>query len=167
VVLGPAESDDQGILGLSLHAQGENYDKLWVPAPGAMYSPRITHQMIDDGLVYPKMDGRAVFKHAIGRFSEAMNEALERGGHSIDEVDLFIPHQANERISRMVAQKMDLPWEKVVSNIDRYGNTTAATIPICICEARQDGRLKKGDLLLSASFGSGFTWAAFLARWTI
>jgi 3-oxoacyl-[acyl-carrier-protein] synthase-3 len=82
-------------------------------------------------------------------------------------VDLFIPHQANERITRMVAKKMGLPDEKVVSNIDRYGNTTAATIPICICESRADGRLKPGSLLLCASFGSGFTWAACLIRWTI
>jgi 3-oxoacyl-[acyl-carrier-protein] synthase-3 len=96
-----------------------------------------------------------------------MNEVLEKTGYSIEDVDLFIPHQANERITRMVGERMGLPDEKVFSNIARYGNTTAATIPICICESRQDGRLKKGSLLLTAAFGSGFTWASLLMRWSI
>ena len=130
-------------------------------------SPRVSHEMIDKGEIYPKMDGRAVFSHAIPRFCEAMNEVLEKTGCAIGDVDLFIPHQANERITRMVAKKIGLPDEKVVSNIDRYGNTTAATIPICMVEAREDGRLKKGGLLLIASFGSGFTWASALIRWTM
>jgi 3-oxoacyl-[acyl-carrier-protein] synthase-3 len=167
VVMGPAEGDDQGLLSFSLHADGNQYDKLWIPAPRADRTPRITHEMIDNGDIYPEMDGQAVFRQAIPRFSEAMAETLEKAGYGINDVDLFIPHQANERISRMVAKKMEFPWEKVVSNIDRYGNTTAATIPICMCEAREDGRLKKGGLLLSAAFGSGFTWGAFLMRWTI
>jgi 3-oxoacyl-[acyl-carrier-protein] synthase-3 len=167
VVMAPAEGNDQGLLSFSLHADGNHYDKLWIPAPRSDRTPRITHEMIDNGEIYAEMDGRTVFKHAVVRFSEAMNEALGQAGHKIGDVDLFIPHQANERISRMVAKKMELPWEKVVSNIDRYGNTTAATIPICMCEAREDGRLKKGGLLLTAAFGSGFTWGAFLRRWTI
>ena len=104
--------------------------------------------------------GDVVLKRDLGRrIAKMFNGELDTA-----EVDLFIPHQANERISRMVAKKMELPWEKVVSNIDRYGNITAATIPICMCEAREDGRLKKGGLLLTAAFGSGFTWGAFLMR---
>jgi 3-oxoacyl-[acyl-carrier-protein] synthase-3 len=166
VVMAPAASDDEGVFDFSLHSQGENFDKLWLPAPGSAYYPRVSQEMIDNGDIYPKMDGRGVFRHAVGRFTEAMNEVLDKTGHPIGEVGLFIPHQANERISRMVAEKMGLPWEKVVSNIHKYGNTTAATIPICMCEARAEGRLKKGDLLLCAAFGSGFTWGAFLMRWT-
>jgi len=167
VVMGPARSEDQGLLSFSLHAQGENYDKLWLPAPFGSRPGRMTHEMIDQGEHFPKMDGKAVFMNAVPRFSEAMNEVLDQAGRKIEEVALFIPHQANERISRAVAKKMGLPWEKVVSNIHKYGNTTAATIPICMCEAREEGRLKPGDLLICASFGSGFTWGAFLTRWTI
>jgi 3-oxoacyl-[acyl-carrier-protein] synthase-3 len=167
VVMGPAGGPDQGVLSLSLHAQGENYDKLWTPAPYGSITPRITHEMIDKGEHFPKMDGRAVFRHAIPRFCEAIMEVLEKAGYSLPDLDLFIPHQANERISRMVAEKLGIPWERVVSNIDKYGNTTAATIPICMCEAREQGRLKKGSLLCLASFGSGFTWAGALLRWTL
>ena len=167
VVMGPAENPDEGLLSFSLHADGEHYDKLWLPAPRGDTKGRMTHEMIDQALHYPKMEGRTVFKHAVVRFPEAMEEALERAGKTMADVDLWIPHQANERITRFVQKKYNLPDEKVVSNIDRYGNTTAATIPICICEARAEGRLKKGDLLLCAAFGSGFTWGAFLIRWTI
>lgn len=167
VVMGPAANNDEGLFDFALHADGNHYDKLWMPAPRANRTPRISHEMIENGEIYPKMDGRAVFKHAVVRFSEAINEVLEKTGRKIEDVDLFIPHQANDRITKMVAEKFDLPPEKVVSNIAKYGNTTAASIPIAICEARAQGRLKKGDLLLLASFGSGFTWASTLIKWTI
>lgn len=167
VVMAPAKDEDEGILGFTLHAGGENYDKLWIPAPRGNIRGRITPEMIERGDHFPKMDGRAVFKHAVPRFCECINEVLEKTDYRIEDVDLFIPHQANERITRMVAAKMGLPDARVVSNIARYGNTTAATIPICMCESRQDGRLKKASLLLVASFGSGFTWGSFLMRWSI
>jgi len=167
VVMAPTEKENDGIFDFVLHAQGEHYDKLWIPAPYGNVRGRINQEMIDRAEHYPKMDGRGVFKHAVPRFSEAINEVLEKTGHKIEDIDLFIPHQANERITRMVAAKMGLPDNKVVSNIARYGNTTAATIPICMCESREDGRLKKGSLLLAAAFGSGFTWGAFLMRWSI
>ena len=167
VVMVPTENEDEGVLDFALHAEGENYDKLWIPAPYGNVRGRITHEMIERAEHYPKMDGRAVFKHAIPRFCECINEVLEKTGYTIEDVDLFIPHQANDRITYMVATKMGVPDEKVVSNIARYGNTTAATIPICICESRQDDRLKKGSLLLAAAFGSGFTWGSFLMRWSI
>lgn len=167
VVMVPTEKEDEGVLDFALHTQGENYDKLWLPAPYGNVRGRITHEMIERAEHYPKMDGRAVFKHAIPRFCEAINEVLEKTGYTIEDVDLFIPHQANDRITYMVAARMGLPDEKVVSNIAIYGNTTAATIPICICESRQDGRLKKGSLLLAAAFGSGFTWGSFLMHWSI
>ncbi|MDD5288304.1 MAG: ketoacyl-ACP synthase III [Dehalococcoidales bacterium] len=167
VVMAPTEKEDDGVLDFVLHAQGEYYDKLWLPAPYGRVRGRINQEMMERGEHYPQMDGRGVFKHAVPRFCEAIDEVLEKTGHNIEDVDLFIPHQANERITRMVAAKMGLPDEKVVSNIARYGNTTAATIPICMCESRQDGRLKKGSLLLVAAFGSGFTWGAFLMRWGV
>jgi 3-oxoacyl-[acyl-carrier-protein] synthase-3 len=167
VVMVPTDNDDEGVLDFTLHADGENFDKLWIPAPYGYVRGRINHEMIDNAEHYPKMDGRAVFKHAIPRFCECMNEVLEKTGYSIEDVDLFIPHQANDRITNMVGTRMGLPAEKVVSNIARYGNTTAATIPICMCESRQEGRLEKGSLLLLAAFGSGFTWASLLMRWSI
>ncbi|MDP2919116.1 MAG: beta-ketoacyl-ACP synthase III [Dehalococcoidia bacterium] len=167
VVMTPTENENEGVLGFALHAQGEHWDKLYLPAPYGSVRGRITHEMIDRGEHYPKMDGRAVFKHAVPRFCETINEVLAKTGYKIEDVDLFIPHQANDRITKMVGKQMRLPDEKVVSNIARYGNTTAATIPICICESRQDGRLKKGSLLLCAAFGSGFTWGSMLMRWSI
>jgi len=167
VVMGPAENDDEGVFDFVLHAEGENYDKLWCPAPFGNRKHRIDKEMIDNGDHFPRMDGAAVFKNAIPRFCESMNEVLEKTGYKLEDVDLFIPHQANGRITSMVAKKMGIPRKKVVSNIHKYGNTTAATIPIAICEAREQGRLNKGDLLLSAAFGAGFTWSSFLMRWTI
>ena len=168
VLMAPTENENEGVLGYVLHAQGENYDKLWVPAPyGNKRGRGFDPEMIARGDHYPKMDGRAVFRHAVPRFGEVINEVLEKTGHKIGEVDLFIPHQANDRITWAVAERMGLPKEKVVSNIAKYANTTAATIPICIHESRQDGRLKKGSLLLCAAFGSGFTWASALIRWTV
>jgi 3-oxoacyl-[acyl-carrier-protein] synthase-3 len=167
VVMGPIDDPGQGVLDFVLHADGTHFDKLWMSAPRSNRFPRITHEMIDSGEIFPKMEGRTVFKHAVNRFTEAMTEVLQRAGKTIADVDLFIPHQANDRITKFVADKFKLPESKVVSNIGKYGNTTAASIPICICEARAEGRLKKGDLLLAAAFGSGFTWGAFLMRWTI
>jgi len=165
VVMAPTENDDEGVLEFVLHAEGENFDKLWLPAPYGNVRGRITHEMIDRAEHYPKMDGRAVFKHAIPRFCESIEEVLQKTGYSVEDVDLIIPHQAN--ITKMVAARMGVPDEKMVSNIAEYGNTTAATIPICICESRQNGRLKKGSLLIAVAFGSGFTWGSFLIRWSI
>ena len=167
VIMVPTENENEGILGFTLHADGQNYDKLWIPAPYGNVRGRISHEMIERGEHFPKMDGRAVFRHAVPRFCECINEVLLKTGRKIEEVDLFIPHQANDRITHAVAERMGLPEEKVVSNIARYGNTTAATIPICIHESRLDGRLKKDSLLLCAAFGSGFTWASILMHWTI
>ena len=168
VIMAPAENENEGILGLSLHAQGEHYDKLWTPAPfGNKRGRGFDQESIDRGDQFPKMNGREVFRHAVPRFIECIDEVLIKTGHKIEEVDLFIPHQANDRITYAVAQRMKLPNDKVVSNIARYGNTTAATIPICIHESRENGRLQKGMLLLCASFGAGFTWASSLMRWSI
>jgi len=168
VIMAPTENENEGVFGYVLHAQGEQYDKLWLPAPyGNRRGRGLDPETIAKGDHFPKMNGREVFRHAVPRFCECINEVLEKTGHKIEEVDLFIPHQANDRITFAVAQRMNLPEQKVVTNIAKYGNTTAATIPICIHESRENGRLKKGSLLLCAAFGSGFTWASLLMRWTL
>ena len=126
--------------------------------------PRITHEMIDDRRVWPSMNGRQVFRWATTKMPEVAMSVLDRNGVTAADIDLLVPHQANKRINEFVAQKLELPPEKVVHNIQKYGNTTAASIPLALSEAIQEGRAKKGDLILLAAFGSGFTWGAALAR---
>jgi 3-oxoacyl-[acyl-carrier-protein] synthase-3 len=111
------------------------------------------------------MEGRYVFKHAVTRFTEVINEALETNGLTAADIDLLIPHQANLRISQLVAMGFELPEEKVFNNIQRYGNTTAASVPIALYEARKEGRTRPGSLTCLAAFGAGFTWGAALIRW--
>jgi 3-oxoacyl-[acyl-carrier-protein] synthase-3 len=117
------------------------------------------------GRHYPFMNGPMVFKHATRRFCESIKEVLEKGGADIADVNLVIPHQANQRITDAVGARMGLSPEQVFSNIAKYGNTTAASIPIALAEAEKEGRLKGGDLLVLVAFGSGFTWGANLIRW--
>jgi 3-oxoacyl-[acyl-carrier-protein] synthase-3 len=111
------------------------------------------------------MEGREVFRHAVARMPEVADEALAANGLKAADIDLLVPHQANLRITRMVQRRLGLSDDRVVSNIERYGNTTAATIPIALAEAVGAGRLRTGDLLCMVAFGSGFTWAAGLVRW--
>ena len=120
---------------------------------------------MDAGDRYPNMEGPFVFKNAVRRFPEVINEALAATGHSVEDIDMLIPHQANLRISQFVQSIMGLPDEKVFNNIQKYGNTTAASIPIALCEAYDAGKVKVGDLVCLAAFGSGFTWASALIRW--
>ncbi len=112
--------------------------------------------------VYPIMNGNFVFKHAVTRFPETMMEALNKAGKSIEDLDMFIPHQANLRIAQFVQQKFGLPDDKIFNNIQKYGNTTAASIPIALSEAIEQGKIKRGDLVLLSAFGSGFTWGSVL-----
>jgi 3-oxoacyl-[acyl-carrier-protein] synthase-3 len=167
VVVGPEESKDRGILSTHLHAEGKYADKLWTEYPAARARPRLTPEMVegDEPLTFPKMQGKYVFKHAINRFTEVVNEALSANGYTPADISLFIPHQANLRISQMVALGFEWPEEKVFNNIQKYGNTTAASIPLALYEALEEGRLKKGDLLCLGAFGAGFTWASALIRW--
>ncbi len=111
------------------------------------------------------MNGNAVFKHAVVRFSEVINEALSQNGHTPEDIDLLVPHQANLRISNFVQKQFNLPDNKVFNNIMKFGNTTAASIPIAMSEAWEQGKIKEGDLICLAAFGSGFTWASALIRW--
>jgi 3-oxoacyl-[acyl-carrier-protein] synthase-3 len=164
VVLGPSE-DERGVRSVHLHSDGKHATKLWLEAPASRYSPRISEQMILEGRHYPKMEGRAVFKHAVVRFPEAIREALDASGLGLEEVDLLILHQANSRISEAVASAIGLPMEKFFNNIEKVGNTTAASIPIALDEAVRQGRVKEGHRLVLAAFGSGFTWASALVVW--
>jgi len=125
----------------------------------------MTHEMIDNAQNFPNMDGPAVFKKAIVKFPEVIIEALEKNNLSPKDIDLLIPHQANLRIAQFVQQKLGLSDDQVFNNIDKYGNTTAASIPIALCEAWEKGKVKEGDLLCLAAFGSGFTWGSVLLRW--
>jgi 3-oxoacyl-[acyl-carrier-protein] synthase III len=125
----------------------------------------MSHSMIDKAQNFPFMDGPAVFKKAIVKIPEAVQEALITNGYQPGDIDLLIPHQANLRISQTVQQKLGLRDDQVFNNIQKFGNTTAASIPIALCEAWETGRVKEGDLICLASFGSGFTWASALLRW--
>ena len=165
VVLTATEEEDRGILSTHLHADGRHAEVLWAEFASSKHHPRMTADMLEEGRHYPTMQGKEVFKHAVERMPQAVEEALAANGLGTADLDLLIPHQANLRITQMVQRRLGLPDEKVVSNIDRYGNTTAATIPIALAESVRAGRLKRGDLLGIVAFGSGFTWASALARW--
>lgn len=167
LVLGPEADTRRGILSTHLHAQGKFAEKLWLECPAARSRPRLTEDMIsgDEARIFPKMQGRYVFRHAVTRFPEVIREALDANGLAVADLSLLIPHQANLRISQMVALGLELPEEKMFNNIDRYGNTTAGSIPIALYEALQAGRIHDGDLVCLAAFGSGFTWASALIRW--
>jgi len=160
-----ATDEERGVLSTHLHSQGKYAKELWIEAPGSIYHPRITHQMIDEGRHYPKMNGRAVFKHAIQRMVEAVYEALNANNFKISDIDLLITHQANLRISKAVQEYLNLPDEKVYNNIMKYGNTTAASIPIALDEAIEKGILKEGMLVCLTAFGSGFTWGSAIIKW--
>lgn len=164
-LLGPSESEDRGILDTRLHSQGKYAKELFIEAPGSLQH---RERELADGLTprfYPAMHGRRVFTHAVRRFTEVIREGLEATGHRPEDIGLLVPHQANQRITEAVGKALGLRPEQVYSNIHRYGNTTAATIPIALAEARAEGRLSEGDLVVTPSFGSGFTWASAVIRW--
>lgn len=165
VVVGPTGEEGKGVLSTHLHSEGKYVKDLWIEAPGSIYHPRLTHEMIDQGRHYPQMKGKAVFRHAVVRFPEVINEALAANNYQISDIDLLIVHQANLRITEFVARSLEIPDEKVYNNIQKYGNTTAASIPIALDEAVEEGKIREGSLVLLASFGSGFTWASALIRW--
>jgi 3-oxoacyl-[acyl-carrier-protein] synthase-3 len=163
-VVEPCE-DGRGLLAWALHSDGSGARDLWCEAPSSNVPGRITHEMIDAGRHRPRMNGRQVFKHATTRFPEVIREVLEAAGHTLDEVALIVPHQANKRIGDAVAERLGVAPGRVFQNIDRYGNTTAASIPIALTEARAAGLVKPGDLIVLAAFGAGFAWAGCAIRW--
>jgi 3-oxoacyl-[acyl-carrier-protein] synthase-3 len=158
------DSDGSHVIWHHLHSDGRFAGELCMRAPSAAHNPWITHEMIDAGETNPYMNGREVFKHAVVRFPAVIVEALEAQGLGIEDVDLVIPHQANQRITEAVRKRLDAPEEKVYSNIERFGNTTAASIPIALSEAVKEGVIERGSMVCLAAFGSGFTWAASLLR---
>jgi len=164
-VVEPSRDETRGLLASALHAEGAHAKDLWAEAPTSLVMGRMTPAMLAEGRMYPQMNGRQVFKHATTRFSEVIGEALARAGHTLDQVALIVPHQANQRIGDAVAERLGVPAEKVFQNIQRYGNTTAASIPIALTEARAEGRMKPGDLVVLAAFGGGFAWGATVMRW--
>lgn len=164
-VLQATEPHDHGLLSTHLHADGDFAEELYVKDPGSSREERLSTKLIESGSFNMKMNGSAVFKHAVEKFQLVIHEALQHNGKETKDIDLLIPHQANLRISNFIQEKLGLPDEKVFNNIMYYGNTTAATIPIAISEAWEEGRIKEGDLICLAAFGSGFSWASALLQW--
>jgi len=165
VIVEPCEEENYGILSTHLHADGRFAIELSCGHPGSLQTPRLTHEMIDAGLIYPYMNGRQVFKHAVVKFCTAIEECLLANNVPPEKVKLVIPHQANQRITEAVAQRFGYSMDRVFSNIHKYGNTTAASIPIAIDEAITEGKVNRGDYVVLVAFGSGFTWASALIRW--
>jgi len=166
VILEPgADGDGRGVLSTHLFADGNFVSHLWMEKPSPKDNPTFQTAFFEEGRFAPKMDGRNVFVNACQRMPEAVRLGLEKNGLTVDDVDALIPHQANDRISLMVAKGLKIPVEKVVRNIDRFGNTTAASIPIALDEAVRSGRIKRGDLVALTAFGSGYTWASAFIRW--
>jgi 3-oxoacyl-[acyl-carrier-protein] synthase-3 len=181
VVLQPATTAGQGILSTHLHSDGADAELLAMYYPGAhankwlkdkpAYPEQelgglfLTAAQLESGAALPYMDGPAVFKKAVVKFPEVIKEALAANNLTPAAIDLLVPHQANLRISQYVQQMLKLPDHKVFNNIQHYGNTTAASVPIALCEAWEAGKVKEGDLICLAAFGSGFTWASALIRW--
>jgi len=158
-------NDQSGVLSTHLHAEGKNMKNLWMEAPGAGFNCWIENNKFDNKKITPKMNGREVFRNAVIRFPEVINEALNENSLTIDDVKLIIPHQANYRISLAVAKKLGVSNDIVYSNIHKYGNTTAASIPIAMCEALSDGKINHGDYIILAAFGAGYTWASAAIKW--
>jgi 3-oxoacyl-[acyl-carrier-protein] synthase III len=159
-----AEDTDRGILSTHLHADGTFAEELYVKDPGSSRADRYGEAMQGPG-TKPYMNGNLVFKHAVVRFSEVIQEALEANQMEKEQIKLLVPHQANLRISQFIGQKLKLREGVVYNNIQKFGNTTAASIPIALSEAWEKGLVKENDIICLAAFGSGFTWASALIRW--
>jgi 3-oxoacyl-[acyl-carrier-protein] synthase-3 len=159
-----ASDEPGGLLGFTLGSDGEKPELLWIPVGGS--AKRIDENDLREGRQYLQMKGAEVFKFATRIMGTAMEEALANAGMTTDEMDLFIPHQANLRIIEAASKRLNLPPEKVFVNIERYGNTSAAAVPIALCEAVEEGRVFRGAHLGMVAFGAGLTWAAAVVKWT-
>lgn len=185
VVLQPTTDENEAVLTTHLHSDGTHAEELAMINPGSHGGKHlgkekfgyidtgnpgdifITQKMLDDGLIFPNMNGQLVFKTAVTKFPEVIKEALTKTSKQASDIDMLIPHQANLRISAFVQKQLGLSDDQVYNNIQRYGNTTAASIPIALSEAFDEGKVKKGDLVCLAAFGSGFTWGSALLNWAI
>ena len=167
-ILTREEDTSKGILSTHLHSQGEHAEELVLVAPGMgkrWVSDIIAENNPDDVSYFPYMNGQFVFKNAVVRFSEVINEGLEKNNLSADAIDMLIPHQANLRIAQFIQKRFKLEDDQVFNNIQKYGNTTAASIPIALTEAWEQGKIKEGDTVVLAAFGSGFTWGSVIMKW--
>lgn len=176
-----SNNDTSKILSTHLHSDGQYAEQLAMHYPGTaggkwldkkpnwpdqeLGGMLITEEMLKDGSLFPYMNGQEVFKKAIVKFPEVVLEALEKNDLTKEDIDLLVPHQANLRISKFVQKSLGLRDDQVFNNIQKYGNTTAASIPIALCEAWEEGKIKEGDLICLAAFGAGFTWGSALIRW--
>ena len=161
-------SDESAVLSTHLHSEGEHAKELAVLSPGMggrWVTDILKDNNPDDESYFPYMNGQFVFKHAVSRFSEVIQEGLEANNLKVSDIDMLIPHQANLRISQFIQKKFELSDGQVFNNIQKYGNTTAASIPIALTEAWELGKIKKGDVVVLAAFGSGFTWASAIIKW--
>jgi 3-oxoacyl-[acyl-carrier-protein] synthase-3 len=165
VAIVSATDGEHRILDSKLHADGTHYDVLMLEAPASRLNPRLTPEMLEEGRHYPRMDGRQVFRNAVTAMPAVVHEVLEPNGYSVDDISMLIPHQANLRINQMVQRTLGLRDDQVFNNIMRYGNTTAASIPIALHEAIEAGKISEGDLVVLTAFGAGLTWGANLIRW--
>jgi 3-oxoacyl-[acyl-carrier-protein] synthase III len=166
VVVGRATDDQHMILSTHIHADGSEAEILWTEYPSSRQHPRITAEAMAERKHFPQMKGKNVFKHAVTRMPQAIMEGMQANGiKSITDIDMLIPHQANLRINQMVAQMIGMPAEKTHNNIMKYGNTTAASIPICMHEAIELGKIKSGDLVCLVAFGAGLTWGSAFLRY--
>ncbi len=162
-VVRPAKRDGRGIISIFLRSDGRLADLLYIPGGGGACP--ISEKVIQERLQFMKMSGREVFKAAVHAMTEATDEALRRACVTADQIDLFVPHQANVRIIEATAKHAGIPMDKVMVNLDKYGNTSAASIPLAVDQALREGRIGKGSLLLFVAFGAGFTWASAVVRW--
>lgn len=160
-----AQNQVRGVIDSVMGSDGSGAEQLTMRSPGLATPGFVTPEILDSAACRPAMEGRVVFKHAVTRMTEVAHGLLARHGLKAEHIDMLIPHQANLRINEAVAEKLGIAGDRVFNNIDRYGNTTSATIPICLAEAESAGRLRKGHLVLTLSFGAGFTWGANLIRW--
>ncbi len=166
LILEPNDSGDgRGVLSCHLFSDGRFVSELWMEKPSSKDNPTFRTEFFEQGRFYPRMNGRTVFKNACEKMPQAVMLGLKHLGLTVGDIDYLIPHQANDRISQMVARGLKIPEEKVIRNIQRYGNTTAASIPIALSEAVKDGRIKPGMLVAMAAFGAGFTWGSAFIRW--
>jgi 3-oxoacyl-[acyl-carrier-protein] synthase-3 len=166
-VLTRSDKEGHGILSTHLHSEGKHALELSLKGPSTNHwVPQLIEEDPQEDIpYYPHMNGQFVFKNAVVRFSEVIMEGLKTNNLEVSDIDMLIPHQANLRISQFIQKKFKLSDDKVFNNIQKYGNTTAASIPIALCEAWEEGRIKEGDMVVLAAFGSGFTWGSAIVKW--
>jgi 3-oxoacyl-[acyl-carrier-protein] synthase-3 len=165
VIIGPSEDPKRGILSSHLHADGRYADALKLDIWDISKKPYLSHEAIDQGQIWPQMKGKEVFRFAVAKMTEVIKEALDANNLSLDDIALFIPHQANLRINQFAAARLGVPEEKFFNNIQYYGNTTAASIPIALSETLEKGTIREGSTIVLVAFGAGFTWGATVIRW--